>query len=175
MSAKTVNRKLAAALHYFVWLEAEKVIAENPAREIRNRPVASPLPDILFSSEQDRLLRVASSTPRSYFLLLLLLSTGITRGELMSLKTTHFDFSNPYAPEVWIKHAGKKAKKDRVLKLPAEIRAVYTDYTETCGITDLVFPYSDRFVRQLLTEAAKAAGISTYHYPHLLERFYKPW
>src|SRR2546429_9040870 len=60
LSAKTVNRKLAAALHYFAWLEAGKAVAENPAREIRNRPVASPLPDILFSSEQDRLLRVAS-------------------------------------------------------------------------------------------------------------------
>jgi hypothetical protein len=30
---------------------------------------------------------------------------------LFDLKLTHFDFSNIYAPELWLKHTGKKVKR----------------------------------------------------------------
>jgi hypothetical protein len=35
---------------------------------------------------------------------LLLLETGLKKEELFALRITHFDFSNAYAPELWVKH-----------------------------------------------------------------------
>jgi integrase len=87
----------------------------------------SQVPDILFESECQQLLTTASSDPRIYVLVLMLLETGIKKEELFDLKLIHFDFSNKYAPELWVKHTGKKVKKDRKLKLPAEVVPVFAD------------------------------------------------
>jgi integrase len=142
MKEKTVSRKISAVTNYFNWLAQEKVLTENPAQAIRYIRVTSPLPDILFDEECQKLLAAASADPRSYLLVLLLLDTGMKKEELFDLKITHFDFSNKYAPELWLKHAGKKVKKDRKLKLPHEVVPVFQEYVKRYGITDLLFPYS---------------------------------
>jgi site-specific recombinase XerD len=159
LTEKTVSRKVSAITNYFSWLAKEKVLPGNPAASIRPQKVISPLPDILFDEECQRLLRAASHDPRSYFLVLLLLETGLKKEELFALKRTHFDFSNPYAPELWVKHTGKKVKKDRKLKLPHEIVAVFGDYVKAYSITDIVFPYTPRFIEMVLTDTAKKANI----------------
>src|SRR5260370_16109953 len=96
MSAKTVSRKISAIGNYFAWLEREKVLERNPAKNIRSPRVTSPLPDMLFDSECQRLLDSASNDSRTYLLLLLLLETGLKKAELLDLKLTHFDLSNKY-------------------------------------------------------------------------------
>lgn len=161
LAAKTVSRKVTAIANYFLWLVDEKVIERdaNPAGAIRAMRVTSPLPDILFENECQALLAAASADPRTYFLALILLETGIKKEELFALKTTHFDLSNRYAPEVWIKHTGKKVSKDRKVRLPAEIAPVYEEHVKKYGITDVVFPYSPRFIEMLLSETAKRAGL----------------
>src|SRR4249919_365876 len=82
-----------------------------------------------------QLLDSASNDPRTYLLLLLLLETGLKKAELLDLKVTHFDLSNKYQPELWVKHEGKQVKKDRKLRLPPEIIPVYTDYMERYDVT----------------------------------------
>ncbi len=79
--------------------------------------------------------------------------------ELFDLKIVHFDFSNKYAPELWLKHTGKKVKKDRKLKLPHEIVPVFHDYVKRYGITEILFPYTPRFIEMILTDTAKRAGL----------------
>jgi len=114
----------------------------------------------LFESECQQLYTAASQYPRTYLLVLLLLETGIKKEELLTLKVTHFDFSNKYLPEVWIKHTGKKVKKDRKLKLPPETATVFADYCKAySNVTDLLFPYSMRFIQYLLTDLATRAGV----------------
>src|SRR6266568_4145281 len=125
MTEKSVSRKISALTNYFLWLATEKVLTNNPAASIRYLRVTLPLPDILFESECQKLLTVASTDPRTYVLVLLLLETGIKKEELCELKIIHFDLSNKYAPELWVKHTGKKVKKDRKLKLPPEIVPVF--------------------------------------------------
>jgi site-specific recombinase XerD len=156
---KTVSRKISALTNYFSWLTNEQILAVNPAEAIRYNRVTSPLPDILFEEECQKLLATASADPRSYLLVLLLLETGLKKEELFALQLTHFDFSNVYAPELWVKHAGKKVKKDRKLKLPAEMVAVFHDYVKRYRITDAVFPYTPRLVEMILTDTAKRAKI----------------
>jgi site-specific recombinase XerD len=116
---KTVSRKISAITNYFNWLVQENVLIENPAQSIRYIRVTSPLPDILFDTECQKLLAAASADPRSYLLVLLLLSTGMKKEELFDLKIVHFDFSNKYALELWLKHTGKKSKKRSEIKVTA--------------------------------------------------------
>jgi site-specific recombinase XerD len=161
LAAKTVSRKVAALSNYFLWLVAEGVFDHdtNPAGTIRAKRVTSPLPDILFESECQVLLRAASSDPRTYFLVLLLLETGLKKEELFELRTVNFDLSNRYAPEVWVKHTGKKVSKDRKLRLPTELVPVYEEYIKQYGIDGVVFPYTPRFIEMLLTGVARRAGL----------------
>lgn len=159
LSAKTVSRKLTALNNYFLWLITNGVITVNPAAGIYNKRVSSPLPDILFEDECQRLLTVASQDPRDYLFLLLLLETGIKTEEIFNLRLSHFDFSNKYAPSVWIKHTGKKVKKTRQLRLSADVFPVFTDYVQTYAIADLLFPLTPRFMRMQLRKVADQAHI----------------
>jgi site-specific recombinase XerD len=120
MKEKTVSRKLSALSNYFFWITANEVIRgkENPMNTIANSRISSPLPEVLFEDECTKLLTTASTDPRTYLLFLLFLETGLKLEELFALKVSHFDFSNKYSPEMYIKHAGKKEKKSRKLKLP---------------------------------------------------------
>jgi site-specific recombinase XerD len=161
LSAKTVSRKLTALSNYFQWLVGNEVISadKNPMLNIANFRVSSPLPEILFETECTALLTTASSDPRTYLLYLLFLETGIKLEELFALKVSHFDFSNRYAPEMHIKHTGKKEKKSRKLKLPVELIPVFNDYVTGYKVDDVLFPYTPRFVRYLITETAEKAGV----------------
>jgi site-specific recombinase XerD len=161
LSAKTVSRKLTALSNYFQWLVSNGVLEEkaNPMLNIANIRISSPLPEILFEEECQRLLTTASADPRPYVLIWLLLETGLKLEELLALKVSHFDFSNKYAPEMHIKHTGKKEKKSRKLKLPIEITTVFNDYVEAYKVGDSLFPYTQRFIRYLITETAEKAGI----------------
>src|SRR3954447_26080397 len=160
MPAKTVSRKVSAVGNYFRWLKAEAVLPRNPAENIRAPRVTAPLPDVLYDDECDRLLAAASSDPRPYLLVLLLLETGLKKAELLDLTTANFDLSNKYQPELWVKHSGKQLFKDRRLKLPAQIAPVLGEYLERFTITDRLFPYTPRFIEQLLADVRQAAGIS---------------
>src|SRR5947209_17856524 len=87
-TAKTINRKLSAINNYFLWLVTHEALADNPAAGLHIPKVISPLPDILFESECKQLLVTASTDPRSYLLMLLLLETGIKKEELFALRLT---------------------------------------------------------------------------------------
>ena len=161
LSAKTVSRKLTALGNFFNWLAASGVIQakEDPMQDIANSRISSPLPEILFEEECTKLLASASTDPRTYLLFFLFLETGIKLEELFDLKVSQFDFSNKYSPEMMVKHTGKKEKKSRKLKLPVEITVVFKDYVEAYHVADALFPYTQRFVRYLITETAEKAGI----------------
>ena len=58
-----------------------------------------------------------------------------------------------------MKHTGKKVNKDRKLRLPAEIVTVYEEYLKKFGISEIVFPYTPRFIEMLLTGVAKRANL----------------
>lgn len=159
MTGKTIRRKRSAVNNYFRWLIEAKVLYTNPVQAIPDQRVMSPLPDILFEDECKQLLRASSNDPRTYLLFLLLLETGLKKAELFLLKPTHFDFSNKYAPELWVKHTGKQIRKDRKLKLPPEIAPVFADYIATYTPSDTLFPYTPRFIEQLLAAARSQAKL----------------
>lgn len=154
LAAKTVSRKITAIKNYYAWLVKNKVLKESPAARLVSQRITSPLPDILFDQECEQLLKEASKDSRTYLLFLLLLETGIKKAELFNLEITHFDFSNKYKPEVWIRHKGKQVKKDRKLKLPPETVPVFEDYVASYGIEDKIFPYTPRTIEMLIKDVA---------------------
>src|SRR5438067_561674 len=86
-------------------------------------------------------------------------TSDMKKEEVCDRKIVHIDFSNKYAPELWLKHTGKKVKKDRKLKLPNEIVSVSNDYVKRYGITEVLFPYTPRFIEMVLTNTAKKAEL----------------
>jgi integrase len=113
----------------------------------------------LFEAEAKQLLATASSDPRTYLVMLLLLETGLKLEELFALKVSQFDFSDQYSPEVSIRHTGRKEKKSRKLKLPLAIVPVFTDYVARYHVRDALFPVTHRFIRYLISQTAQQAGI----------------
>lgn len=161
MPAKTINRKVSALGNYFRWItNDEKVLEKNPAAGIRAHRVTAPLPDLLYEKECDELLRANSTDPRTYLLVLLLLETGMKMAELLQLDVANFDFSDNYQPVLLIKHSGREVYKDRKLKLPVHIVPVFDDYVQRYNVAGPLFPYTERFLSSLLTDAGRRAKIS---------------
>lgn len=78
-------------------------------------------------------------------LVLLFLETGIKSNELSGITKAHVDTSDPYNPELWIKHNGRQTKKDRKVALPQQFTKAYQDYLEKYKPEDILFPITDRF------------------------------
>src|SRR5918992_98498 len=104
---KTVNRKVSAITTYFLWLQGVGAITADPTAVLNNTRIQSPLPDYLYEDEIKILFAEASQDPRTYLLVLLFLDTGLKSNELFLLTRAHVDISDPYNPELWIKHSGK--------------------------------------------------------------------
>src|SRR5688500_2092100 len=174
---KTVNRKVSAITTYFLWLQGLGAIRADPTLVLNNTRIQSPLPDYLYETEIKILSAEASTDPRTYLLVLLFLDTGMKSNELFLLTKAHVDISDPYNPELWIKHSGKQSKKDRKVALPARFTAVYTQYLEKYSIDDVLFPITDRFVQMLFAELKRKTGIDkeltpkTLRHTHVVQAY----
>src|SRR3954452_5856138 len=149
LDPKTVNRKVSAIINYFGWLSGLGVIEKDPTATLVNARTQSPLPDYLYEDEIKRVYAGASTDIRTYLLVLLFLEAGIKSSELFSLTKAHVDISDPYNPEIWIKHKGRQTKKDRKVALPAKFTEVYQQYVVQYSVDDKIVPYTDRFVQLL--------------------------
>jgi integrase len=113
----------------------------------------------LYEEEIKILSAEASRDPRTYLLVLLFLDTGIKSNEIFLLTKAHVDVSDPFNPELWIKHTGKETRKDRKVALPARFTEVYKLYLEKYQIEDRLFPITDRFVQLLFANLKKQTKI----------------
>jgi integrase len=133
---------------------------KDPTAPLANARIQSPLPDYLYEQEIKTLYHEASQDPRLYLLVLVFLETGMKSSELSSLTTAHVDLSDPYRPEIWIKHSGKQTKKDRNVALPPQFVAVCQRYLAQYHIEDALFPYTDRFIQLLFADLKKRTKIA---------------
>src|SRR3954447_2786745 len=159
LDPKTVNRKVSAIINYFGWLSGLGFIVKDPAATLVNARTQSPLPDYLYEDEIKIVYAGASKDIRTYLLVLLFLEAGIKSSELFMLTRAHVDISDPYNPEIWIKHGGKQSKKDRKVALPAQFTEFYKKYIEQYAVDEKIFPYTDRFVQLLFADLKKLTGI----------------
>ena len=125
---------------------------DRPRREKR-------LPEVLSREEVMSMLSVVTN-PKHKFILILLYSTGIRRGELLQLKPGDIDRGNM---QIWIR--GGKGKKDRYVQLGKSVLAYMDEYIGLFNPKEYLIEgvhekYSPTSVAQIINAAAKKAGIT---------------
>jgi site-specific recombinase XerD len=157
---KTMARRVTFLKNFCGWLASVGAIPLDPsARIVLTRP-APPLPDLLFEDEVARLERAAEDDPRAQALVMLLLSTGLKKEEVMGLALGHVDLSDPERPAVEVRFPGQaKRRRERRMELPAAWNEVYQRYLRRYQPRERVFECTDRNLNYVLAAAVRRAGL----------------
>jgi integrase len=170
-SIATINRYHAALMAVFTWSIKQRLAPrgfENPARKIERTPEKNAVVRFLADTERERLFEACreSTWPRLYLLVLMALTTGARRGELLGLTWGDVDLERAIA------HV-KTTKNDHPRALPllpavlAELRRFASARPEAC-----VFPSRSRLTAPRHFEsswlaAVKRAGIRRFRFHDL--------
>lgn len=168
-SPKTYARRLTTIKVFFRWLFETGVTKTDPADPLVHESVSSPLPLILYDAEIGALLDVTEGLRRDghkpdtrpKLLVMLLLQTGMKKGEIMSLGMASFDLSDPNLPVVWIRYDNPRNRyKERNLSLQPDIVPVLREYEGQYKPThDKLFDCTARNLEYILRDVSVAAGI----------------
>ncbi len=175
-TSKSLARRLTTLKVFFKWLADAGHISRDPAAPIAHRPVATPLPTILSEQEVERVLAAAQAMrtaekpdSRPYFLVRLLLDTGIKKGECVNIRTRDLDLSNPSAPVLHVRTTDPRYAryKERRLALSPETGAILKEYMEQYQPQERLFPWTARNLEYVLTDLAKVAGLDSLSFETL--------
>jgi len=166
-SPKSLARRITSIKAFFRWLAQSGRISADPAEKVVQQSVISPLPQVLTVEERDKaikaaLLRRNAQKPdaRPYVLLMLLLTTGIKKGECLALNLNHIDLENPSGKVLFIRYASSGSRyKERKIELSDDWVEAYLEYLEQYKPTDQVFPWSPRRLEYLLEDLGKESGL----------------
>lgn len=167
-NAKSLSRRITTLKAFFKWLAESNAIASDPAAPIMQRPVSTPLPDILTDAQIEDVLAVAQQLRhqadkpdvRPYVLITLLLKTGIKKNECMALSLEHIDRSDPAEPVLWIRYQDPRYHhKERKLKLDSTWPAVLDEYSQQYGLQQMIFPCTARNLEYVLADISKRANL----------------
>jgi site-specific recombinase XerD len=171
-SPKTYSRRVTSVKAFFRFAHDAGAYHADPAVAVIQRPVQSPLPEVLTAKEAQRALAAAramrtAADPadpdnRPFVLLSLLLQTGIKKGECIALRRNHVD---PAAPEpyVFVRYSNPRQRfKERKLALSGEWVDAYAGYLRKYDPEDRVFPWSPRRLEYLLEEIGRKAGLQKH-------------
>ena len=169
-SPKTLARRITSLKAFFRWLHENGVLLIDPAEKVIQKSVISPLPVVLTPAETQAVLEVAqkyraASKPdaRYYTLLALLLSTGVKKSECLALSPNHIQPEAPQGPLLFVRYANPQTRfKERKIALPEEWLVAYYEYSAQYGITDRVFPWSQRRLEYLLEDLSEEAGLEKH-------------
>jgi site-specific recombinase XerD len=169
-SPKTLSRRITSIKAFFRWLHKNGVVLTDPAEKVLQKSVLSPLPVVLTPNEVQLLLKAASvhragSLPdaRPYALLLLLLETGIKKGECLTLSSNHVDLEAPNGPLLFVRYASPQHRyKERKIQLSEDWVTVYHEYSSQYDVSDRLFPWSPRRLEYLLEDLGREAGLEKH-------------
>jgi integrase len=156
--AATVNRYHAALMAVFTWSMKQRLAPrgfENPARKIERTPEKNGVVRFLTDAERERLLEACreSSWPRLYLLVLMAITTGARRGELLALTWGDVDLERAIA------HV-RTTKNDHPRALPLlptvleELKRFVSERTEAC-----LFPSRSRLSEPRHFESSWLAAV----------------
>ena len=163
-ATKTIELRGTALRAFFAALQKEGVLDHNPVQDIYPPRGATPLPEILFAEEVEKVRRAAArlaeeGKPRPYLVLILALEMGLRLGEITRLTRADIDLSNPYRPVVHVRYKAERHRhKTRALTGPPELAVVYREYLE--GIEgEKLFPVTQRALEYEIEELGRQAGL----------------
>ena len=169
-SPKSLARRITSIKAFFRWLAQSGRISPDPAEKVLQQSVMSPLPIILTPEEEQRVIEVAHKyrvakkpDARPYTLLMLLLTTGIKKGECLALNVNHIDLESPNGPILFIRYATPRSRyKERKIDLTPEWVESYREYLAQYTPRDTIFPWSPRRLEYLLEDLGKEAGLEKH-------------
>ena len=169
-SPKTFSRRVTSIKSFFKWLKNFGVIEEDPAADIEQPVVASPLPEILTKDEVEQVLAAAEAKrtgakpdARNLLLLQLLLETGIKKSETLGISKNHIKRDDPEHPAVIIRYPGTNNKaKERTIAISPSLLPVLDEYLDQYHPTDKLFPWSPRRLEYLLEDIGTEAGLTKH-------------
>jgi integrase/recombinase XerD len=166
-SPKSYARRLTTLKVFFKWLYDTNVVAHDPAAPIAHQPVSTPLPEILYDDEVERLLRYTRDLlwarkpdARPYLLISLILQTAMKKSECMALKLEHIDGSDPRAPVLYIRYPNARMRhKERKLAVAPQFLQVMKQYLQQYKPETHLFECTARNLEYVLADAGQLAGI----------------
>ncbi len=169
-SPKSLARRITSVKAFFRWLHQGGVVILDPAEKVLQQSVISPLPAVLTREEMDAVLQTSAkyrqakkADARPYTLLLLLLSTGIKKGECLALTPNHVDLESPNGPLLFVRYASPRNRyKERKIALPAEWVEAYHEYVAQYQPVERVFPWSPRRLEYLLEDLGEETGLDKH-------------
>lgn len=169
-SPKTLSRRITSIKAFFRWLHEYGVLLVDPAEQVIQKSVISPLPQVLTPDEMRDALRVAEDFWReaphdSRYLALFdfLINTGLKKSEILALRLNHIDLEAPGGPLVFVRYANPQYRfKERKILLPDSWVAHYPHYQSQYNLTDQLFPWSPRRLEYLLEDIGVQAGLEKH-------------
>lgn len=165
---KSYSRRVTTLKVFFGWLAEAGIIPYDPAAPVPHQRVSTPLPQILYDDQIEKVLEVTqrlrqAEKPdvRPHLLITLVLHTGIKKGECMAIKLSHIDLSNQSAPVLYIRYTNPKMRhKERKLSLPADFPALLQEYIAQYHPKENLFECTARNLEYVLHDVAQLAGLA---------------
>lgn len=169
-SPKSLARRITSIKAFFRWLKEYGVLLVDPAEEVVQKSVISPLPTVLSANEVHLALKVADDFWRQaphdtrYLALFdLLINTGLKKSETLALRLNHIDMEAPGGPIVFVRYANPQYRfKERKIQLPESWVEHYPAYASQYNLTDQLFPWSPRRLEYLLEDISNHAGLEKH-------------
>ncbi|MCL4562209.1 MAG: site-specific integrase [Chloroflexi bacterium] len=169
-SPKSLARRITSLKSFFRWLHKGGVLVVDPAEKVLQHSVISPLPEVLTPAEiqsvleaANRLRQAKKPDARPYTLLLLLLQTGIKKGECLAITPNHLDLDSPSGPFLFIRYTTPRSRyKERKIELLESWVEAYREYASQYDVTDRIFPWSPRRLEYLLEDLGEASGLQKH-------------
>jgi site-specific recombinase XerD len=169
-SPKSYSRRVTTLKVFFGWLAETGVLYHDPAANVVQQSVSSPLPTVPSAREIDAALAVTERLregtngerpdSRPHLLLTLLLDTGIKKSEAMAIVPNHIDRGDPEEPVLFIRYADPSRRyKERKIPLPAEWLETLEEYLEQYEPPDTLFTCTARNLEYILSDVAEQAGL----------------
>ena len=169
-SPKSLARRITSIKAFFRWLHNNAAILTDPAEKVVQQSVISPLPIVLTPEEEQKVLEIAEAyhqakkpDTRPLCLLLLLLQTGIKKGECLAIAPNHIDLDSPSGPFLFVRYQNPSSRyKERKISLTLEWIEIYHEYLAQYNPNERLFPWSPRRLEYLLEDLGKEAGLDKH-------------
>ncbi|MFQ5812690.1 MAG: tyrosine-type recombinase/integrase [Anaerolineae bacterium] len=172
---KSYARRMTTLKVFFGWLAEEGIIPSDPAAPLIHQRASTPLPQILYQGQVEKLLQATESLMRAdkpdarpHLLVTLLLQTGIKKGECMAIQLNDIDISKPEAPVLYIRYSNPKMKhKERKLRLSADFVPILRQYLAESQPQERLFECTARNLEYVLDNVARLAGLDNISFEML--------
>jgi len=174
-SKKTYARRVTTLKVMFAWLTENGILHVDPALEVVQISVSSPLPVIPNDAQVEQALAVTEAwrngrtitdqqrkkDARPHLLLTLLLQTGSKKGEAKGLLLEHIERDDVTNPQIFVRYTNPRLKyKERKLAIDPEWLDTLDEYVGQYNIADEIFTCTPRNLEYILRDVGDEAELA---------------